>query len=213
LYIKEILIPTGIDNCTNSFSKLSINLLNQINSINSNNIQNKKMTIINPTVSNQDVIKREEIKLISNNNIFFDIYAVSPIGNLVRNRIVNSNYNQLNDFSIGLYYIVNDFVLFLSSDLEDISYNNMTPLALKNMITPNILKLPHHGSKYSLKFYEKFKRNIISGNDMIDIVVTTNYKNNNLPEEEVLLKYCDITKELYRIDKIKTSNNLANITF
>lgn len=215
--IKEILIPMGIDIEQSKYSAESKELLEKINEINKANVVNKKLTRIRPIVADTSIIRDKEIKLkktTESKSILFNLYAVAPEGNLIRNRSLRQAYKHLNDFSIGLYYIVDDFVLFLSSDIENITINQLSEETLRQMITPNMLKLPHHGSDSSLKLFDFYNEKFINGEaDAIEYIALTAYKSNKLPKGSVLNKYKDISKKIFKIDSVDTTSNVAILSF
>jgi len=215
--IGEILIPMGVDTDQSKYTKATKELLEKINGINIANIVHKKLTRIRPIVADTSILRDREIKLrkvAERRYILFNIYAVSPDGNLVRNRDLRQDYNNLNDFSIGLYYIVGDFILFLTSDIENITINQLTEETQNQMITPNILKLPHHGSDGSLKLFDFYNKQICSHNEeVIEYIALTAYKNNKLPKEIVLKNYKTISNKIFKIDNSDGQNDPSVLLF
>lgn len=95
------------------------------------------------------------------------ITSLSPDSAIVRRRVLKEKYYHKNDFSVALKIEIGNRILLLTSDIEDITSQQIESYSIPNRI--DFLKIPHHSSKGVTKLLDYI-------NDDCEISCTTIYK-------------------------------------
>ncbi len=124
---------------------------------------------------------------VKNNEVEFEITALSPISNITARNIDREvELIDQNDYSISLLIKLGELKLLFTGDVT-----NSTLGQIEEKYDINFLKIPHHGSKGSDKIFE------IANLNKDSVCVSTNYKLSNLPNFGMLNMYADLSNEVY----------------
>ena len=123
--------------------------------------------------------------------LIFEILAIAPCSALLRRRYGIGEINKKNDLSIATIFKIGQLNLLFSGDIENQTINQIADYHFENLA---YLKTPHHTSTTSTNLIEKIKNNF---NFKIPTAVTTVYKSNNLPHNDVVNEYKKITDNFY----------------
>lgn len=201
--IKEIVVPPYLHGNEKNYMGEVKEVFDKINEINLNNIRNKSLTQVTFTEANHYIVDKKIIQVFNlEEDIEFNIYAISPMSNLIRNRELRGNFNDLNDFSIAVYYNIGDFLIFNTGDIGNLTINQLRDNTLDRMYVPNIIKIPHHGSNGSNKLIDFFEtqRQKDPDNIKINIAATTAYRKHKLPCKSVIDGYKNLSDKVYKIN-------------
>lgn len=145
-------------------------------------------------VSTNTIILEENLH-VNDKIIPLAITAFAPVSGKTRKNVINADYNHLNDYSISISVVVGDFSFMLTGDLQDRIVRFIKEEYQRDLATPNLLKVPHHGSKDSLALLNLFE----DGFD-IDVSVCTVKKSSGLPRKESIEVYSQNSTRLYLVD-------------
>ena len=198
----------GISTLIDEFTPDCIYVPSELHSLPSSTVSNEVLQKIN-TINGYDRRVKNHQKVISigvNNTIHyevlqvgakivpFEVFTVAPSIGKVRWNVIDNAYNSLNDFSIVLSIVIGDFSILLTGDIQNRMIRYVNDDLCKDIPSPNLLKIPHHGSKDSTSIFDLF------GGDIIDMGVTTAKSSSRLPRQEALDIYSERCQHLYRID-------------
>ncbi len=133
-------------------------------------------------------------------DIIFEIRSIAPNSTIVRSRKQSKDIEK-NDFSIALILSVGEINVLLAGDIENYTIKNFEEWYIPEKI--DCLKIPHHTSKTSNKIL-----NFIYPEYKCDIASTTVYRNNNLPDIDLINIYKDVTSEFYCTGSLVPTNEL-----
>lgn len=191
---KRVFLPTELQSLPENTAKISRDVLDKLNSYRG---YDKRYKTYQPKVQGigaNSLIKDETIK-VGTMLIPFSICAISPSLGKIRKKAINQDYNALNDYSIAVSILVGDFSLLLTGDIQDQMLQYLSDELVKEVPIPNILKIPHHGSKYSLGITSLFEEE-----PSFDIAITTAKSSSELPKQEALDHYRTYSKHLYKVN-------------
>ena len=122
------------------------------------------------------------------------LYCLTPIDfKLDEKRRKNAKISdsQLNEISLSLILDVDGYCFFFGGDVPDTVLKETEKSSLYSC---RWIKIPHHGSYSTVKSIQYFNRNI-------DSAVTTSFLKQDLPKDDVLKKYKNITSQIYITQK------------
>lgn len=125
----------------------------------------------------------------------FTMFTIAPSSGWVRKKAINDQFNSLNDFSLVFSVNIGDFSVLLTGDIQNRMIDAANEDLCQNVYTPNLLKIPHHGSKDSINIL-----NFFDEEEVIDYGITTAKKSSGLPREDALESYRTRCHNTYQID-------------
>lgn len=136
-----------------------------------------------------------EILHVGSYNVPFEIFTIAPSSGKVRRNAIENRFSALNDYSIVISINIGDFSLLLTGDVQNrmIAYANED--LYREVPTPNILKIPHHGSNDSVDIMKLF-----SNDQPVDIAITTSKRTSNLPRNEAMQYYNSHCHNIFKIN-------------
>lgn len=194
---ENIYLPPNLIELPDSITTNSSEILKGINGISGYDARKKYNCNVTEVFANTLLL--EETLHVNGMKIPFSIFAFAPVAGKIRKNVLNNDYNHINDYSIAISIIIGDFHVMLTGDLQDKMINYIDEELQRELITPNILKIPHHGSNASLKLLSLF-----SDDYLIDMSVCTAKKSSALPRDDSLYTYSQYSDRLYRIDSEAT---------
>lgn len=189
---ESVYIPSDLQKLPDKTPQISKNTLEILNTYRSCNRRYKYQPCIIDIGSNYTLLEKK-LK-VSGTEVPFSIYSIAPAVGKVRRDVITNNYSNPNNFSIAISIIIGDFVLLLTGDIQDSMITYIPDDLQKDFYTPNLLKIPHHGSDGSLKIMSLFEFG-----KQVDIAVTTNKKLSKLPKAEALKHYSSYCNKIYQI--------------
>ena len=190
---KNVYIPENLIDLPEGKPKVSCEVLEVINYYSGWDRRKKGYhPAIKAVSSNKVIISRNF--LLKDFEVPFYIFALAPSSCGIRRDVIKNDYHALNDYSIALMVVVGDFSIFLTGDIQDRMVEYVKEEIVSEVYCPNILKIPHHGSKDSLALLSLYDEGVC------DISVTTAKRTSDLPCEEALVEYKKYSKLLYKID-------------
>lgn len=123
-----------------------------------------------------------------------NLYCLTPIDFILddkRRKNVKISDSQLNEISLSLILDIDGYCFFFGGDVTDSALKDAEKSSLYSC---RWIKIPHHGSTTTNKSIQYFNRKI-------DSAVTTSFLKQNLPKDDVLKKYKDITNQIYITQK------------
>ncbi len=190
---KHVFIPSELHSLPENTAEISRNVLDNLNTYHSYDKRFSYQPIVQRIGTNY-LIEEKQIK-VGAMTIPFLIYAISPCLGKIRKKSINQNYNMLNDYSIAFSIVIGDFSLLLTGDIQDQMLQCVSDDLIKDIPLPNILKIPHHGSEYSLNITSLFEEE-----QEFDIAITTAKKSSKLPKQNALDFYKTVSKHLYKVN-------------
>ena len=187
-----VYIPADLHTLPDDTPELSKTVLEKINQYHSCDRRYSYQPCIVDVGTNHTIL--EKVLNVSNKKIPFSIYTVAPAIGKVRRDVITDNFNKLNDFSLAVSINIGDFSILLTGDIQDQMIHYVYEDLQREVVTPNLLKLPHHGSKGSLKIISLFDNNI-----KIDAAISTSKKTSKLPKTEALDFYSLYCDRIYKI--------------
>lgn len=187
-----VYIPANLQNLPFETPGLSREVLEKINQYNSYDRRYSYQPYIEDIGANYIIL--DKTLNVAGKKIPFSIYAIAPVIGKVRRDVITDNFNKLNDFSIAISIIVGDFSLLLTGDIQNQMIQYVLNSLQTELVTPNILKIPHHGSKGSLDIITLFDRSI-----SIDAAISTSKQTSHLPKKEALDAYSSYCNRVYKI--------------
>ena len=188
-----VYIPADLQALPETVSEISRKVLEKINQYQSCDGRFSYQPCIVDIGINYNILEKR--LNVAGKKIPFEIYAVAPMIGKVRRNIISDNFNRLNDFSIALYIVIGDFSILLTGDIQDQMIKYVFNDLQRDIITPNVLKIPHHGSKGSLNIMSLFKDDYF-----VDVAVSTAKYTSGLPRKEALEFYSKYCNKLYKIE-------------
>ena len=189
-----VYIPADLQMLPKQTPELSRNVLEKINQYRSCNRRYTYQPCIVDVGGNYTIL--EKILNVANKKIPFSIYTVSPVIGKVRRDVISNNFNNLNNFSIVVSIIIGDFSVLLTGDIQNQMIKYISNDLQREIITPNLLKIPHHGSKGSLDILSLFNDDMA-----IDVSVSTAKKTSKLPYNESLNTFSSRCDRVYKISE------------
>lgn len=125
----------------------------------------------------------------------FEMLAIAPCSGKVRKNVLGENYATLNDYSIVLDVNVGDFSILLTGDVQNRMIQFLPEELSFDVPTPNILKIPHHGSSGSLSIMEIFEDDF-----PISASITTAKRSSGLPRDDAMRCYASRSRKTFKID-------------
>lgn len=187
-----VYIPSDLQTLPDDTPELSKVVLEKINQYHSCDKRYNYQPIIVDIGTNHIVL--EKILNVAGKKVPFSIYTVAPAIGKVRRDVITDNFNKINDFSLAISISIGDFSILLTGDIQDqmiyYVYNDLQ----RKIDTPNLLKIPHHGSKGSLSVISLF-----DNDTKVDVAVTTSKKTSRLPKKEALDFYSMYCNRIYKI--------------
>ena len=146
-------------------------------------------------ISTNSLIKSEELR-VGTKVVPFRMYTIAPVNGRLREKVIKASPDSaLNDFSLAFSVDIGDFSILLTGDVQDRMINTAREELCGQIYTPNLLKIPHHGSNYSTEILS-----IFDGDDLIDYGITTSKRSSGLPTDEALSIYHSKCSHTYKID-------------
>lgn len=197
---QNIFIPTELQKLPESKRSISADVLDYINQFNGYDGRYKRYQ---PKIQGlaANMCLYNEILVVGSYYVPFQLFAIAPCSGKVRKKAVDEDFSTLNDYSIVLELIVGDFSVLLTGDVQNRMINYMEEELSIPVPTPNVLKIPHHGSNDSINI-----TNIFSDDCLTDIAVTTAKRSSNLPRDEALQHYNSYCERVFRIVPTATDN-------
>ena len=143
---------------------------------------------------------------VNNISIPFSIFTVAPCTGKIRRNAITQNFNSLNDYSIVTSVVLGDFSLLLTGDIQDQMIFYLQDEICRDIPCPNILKIPHHGSGYSLQITSLFGEN-----SKYNIAIATSKKSSKLPTQTALEHYKKFYNQVYKIDPNSTDISIWGV--
>lgn len=166
--------------------------------INGFNAYDRRKKLINvpevETVACNTILEDKSFSLKNNQEASFYIRVIAPISGIVNYKRFSDKQYKLNDYSIVLSIGIGRFHIMLTGDVQDNVLSYVTEKCNFYLPKPDIVKVPHHCSKYSLTFTDLF-------DDEIECAVTTCKRRSGLPDDAALSHYIRNSKELYGIER------------
>lgn len=133
---------------------------------------------------------------VGTQKVDFHIIGIAPANGKVRQNIASRNKSfSLNEFSTVINICVGDFSLLLTGDIQDDMISWVKEQLFENVPTPNILKIPHHGSESSLHILDFFEMK-----EKINVSVSTTKTSSHLPKKTALNYYGQNSEKLFIVD-------------
>lgn len=195
---QNIFISTDLQTLSNSQS-ISAKVLEEINSFKGYDRRYKDQPRVRGVATNMHLYN--EVLRIGQYIVPFQIFVAAPCSGKVRENAVKGNDSALNDYSVVFELIVGDFSIFLTGDVQNRMIGFMSEELCMPIPAPNILKIPHHGSKDSTDII-----NIFSDDYLTDIAVTTAKRSSRLPRDEALQHYDLRCEKVFKIVPSATDN-------
>lgn len=190
----RVFIPSDLHSLPECCSQLCRDTLDGINKFKGCDRRYKNQPKVIGIGTNHQVLKE---RLSVNNSIVpFSIQTIAPALARTRNNAIIDNYNCLNDFSIALYIVVGDFVILFAGDIQDKTVHYVKDELVEGIVSPNLLKIPHHGSNDSKDIIELFYESC-----PIDLAICTAKSSSGLPRKDALDFYASSSKRMYRIEE------------
>lgn len=194
----HIFIPAELHTLPSDNNTLSKHVLDHINQYRGYDRRRRHQPQVRSLATNS-YIYNKRIK-VGDYFIPFQIFTLAPCSGVVRFEALQENASRLNDYSIVLEMVVGDFSVLLSGDIE----NRMIEFALEEcsicVPVPNVLKIPHHGSKGSTNITNFFDYD----DKPVDLAVTTAKRSSSLPTPEALFHYTAHCNKVFRIETTST---------
>lgn len=187
-----VYIPSELQSLPDTFSVIPQNVLNKINMYPSFDNRYSYQPRIEGIGANYCVL--DKILSVNGVKIPFSIYTIAPAVGRTRRDVITQNYGAINDFSIAVSIIIGDFSILLTGDIQDRMIQYVASDLQRDIPTPNLMKIPHHGSKESLTIMSLFDTL-----PTIDVAVTTAKKSSKLPKIEALDFYDPLCDRIYKI--------------
>ena len=189
---RSVYIPAELQQLPEDVNNISANVLKHINAYKSYDRRYKYQPQVRGLAANMYLYN--EFLSVGQYSVPFQLFAVAPCSGKVRKNAVDGNYSTLNDYSVVLELIIGDFSVFLTGDVQNRMIEFMNEELSMSIPTPNILKIPHHGSKDSTRITDLFEDDCIT-----DIAVTTAKQSSRLPREEALQHYNSHCEKVFKI--------------
>lgn len=202
---QSIYIPAELHTLPDDIHSLSATVLKEINGYsNGYDRRSRNRPRISPIGCNYQLYS---YKLQVNGfTVPFSIRTIAPCTGIDRRNAIDNRYSSLNDYSIVLNIIIGDFSILLTGDIQNRIIQFVNEELSFDVPTPNILKIPHHGSKDSLEITQLFENE-----HLIDIAITTAKRSSNLPKTEALQHYSSYSSRVLKIDSDITGNAIWGI--
>lgn len=187
-----VYIPADLHTLPDDTPELSKTVLEKINQYHSCDRRYSYQPCIVGVGTNHTIL--EKVLNVAGKKVPFSIYTVAPAIGKVRRDVITDKFDKLNDFSLAVTINIGDFSILLTGDIQDQMIRYVYDDLQREIFTPNLLKLPHHGSNGSLKIISLFDNNI-----KVDAAITTSKKTSNLPRKEALDFYSSYCDRIYKI--------------
>lgn len=189
---ENIYIPADLQQLPDCSPELSKKVLEKINTYHSCDARYAYQPCVIDVGSNYLVLDKS--LNVGGKKVPMSIYTLAPAIGKTRRDAITQNYNSLNDFSIAISIVVGDFSLLLTGDMQDQTVKYISNDLQREIITPNLLKIPHHGSRGSLSIISLF-----DANTTIDVAVSTAKRASHLPRKDALDFYSSRCCRVYKI--------------
>ena len=136
-------------------------------------------------VCNVNIIDEKQI-IFGDQQKYFSIKSLTPIGNTMEKRFNTNSMSDINDLSVSLLIDIGGYKFFFGGDIEDSAIKKIKSFAIPDSGV-SFLKIPHHASDSSTSLLDWFKEN------RVDICCTTESKRHRLPKKNVLDEYKKVT--------------------
>ena len=201
---QSIYIPIELQRLPENNRSLSASVLEHINKYKGYDRRCKHQPRVQGLAANMYLYN--EYLSVGQYAVAFQLFAAAPCSGKVRKNAVDGNYSTLNDYSVVLELIVGDFSVFLTGDVQNRMVGFMSEELSMSIPTPNILKIPHHGSKDSTDII-----NLFSDDWLTDIAVTTAKRSSDLPRDEALQYYNSCCEKVFRVVPTATNNAIWGV--
>lgn len=195
----NVYIPVDLHQLPNTVGSVSKQTLDKLNTYRGYDKRHKYQPKVTG-IGNNTLIKRYDLQ-VDTKIIHFEMYGVAPCAGRVRRKAIQHCADTLNDYSLAISVVIGDFAIFLTGDIQNEMIQISREDSMIHIPKPNVMKIPHHGSKYSTQVMSMFDEGII------DYGITTRKKTSKLPKKEVLDYYREYMKNLYLVDE--TSSDIA----
>ena len=198
IYIPDCLIKLPDD--TQSISRDVLNEINKLNGYDRRCKNRQKVRVL----GTGSLVHRGMLS-VGAKKVYFEMITLAPSAGRLRSKVVKqTDQSGLNDLSIVLSIVIGDCVILLTGDIQ----NGMIAWVRDDLVdlvdevpVPNILKIPHHGSKYSTEIFSLFEGDAEALEACkVDIGITTSKKSSSLPRAEAMKVYGARCGELYQVD-------------
>lgn len=190
----NIYIPSELHRLPETYKSISAEVLDQINRRYDKGYdhrfkgQPKVKGIATNTILYNDTFT------VGSYHVPFRMSVIAPCSGVVRKMSLSDNYSAMNDFSLVLSLIIGDFSILLTGDVQDRMIVCAQEELCEIVCTPNILKIPHHGSKESTGITGLF-----FDDRPIDLAVTTAKRSSGLPRDEALQHYTSHCEKVFKM--------------
>lgn len=190
---ESIYLASELHSLPNDISSISSEVLAQINTYRGYDRRIKNVPKVRGIGTNSTI--HSETLQVGSKYVPFEMFAIAPSTGRVRKRVIDKQFNSLNDFSLVLSVNIGDFSVLLSGDIQNRMIDAANEDLCHDLFTPNLLKIPHHGSNDSVNILSFFDEE-----DTIDFGITTAKKSSGLPRDAAMKVYGSRCDHTYRID-------------
>ena len=201
---ESVYIPSELQRLPSDIKGVSANVLTELNKYKSYDRRFRYQPKIQGIGTNSTLYL--ETLHVGTYDIPFEVFTIAPCSGKVRKNAIEDRFSTLNDYSIVVSMNIGDFSVLLTGDVQNrmIAYANDD--LYRAVPTPNILKVPHHGSKDSLDVTALF-----SDEQAVDIAITTAKLSSDLPRSEAIEHYSSHCKNVFRINPESRNNALWGV--
>lgn len=189
----DIYLAAELHSLPDTVRTVSSEVLTKINTYRGYDKRCKNQPKVHGIATNYTI--HDEVLMVGSKLVPFEMFTIAPVDGRIRKRIVDGKTNALNDYSLVFTVNIGDFSILLTGDVQDKMIVAANDDLCRNIITPNLLKIPHHGSVDSIKILDIFDEDGI-----VDFGVTTAKKSSDLPRREALDAYHSRCQHMFRID-------------
>lgn len=201
---EKIYIPTELHGLAEDSKSVSAGVLDYINNFNGYDRRRSNQPKVCGLAANTHLY--DKCISVGGYSVPFRFFTVAPCSGMVRKDSIDGKYSTLNDYSIVLDIIVGDFSILLTGDVQNRMITFVEEELSVPIYAPNILKIPHHGSKESIHI-----TNLFDDSELMDIAVTTAKRSSNLPRDEALRHYSSHCRNVFRISTTATSTAIWGV--
>lgn len=190
---KNVYIPSELQTLPQNCTSISTQVLTTLNTYRTYDRRSPHQPKIQSIATNTTLY--DDAFRVGPYKIPFNMFTIAPCSGKVRQNSINEHFSSLNDYSIVVSLNIGDFSLLLTGDVQNRMIAYAADDLFRTVPTPNILKIPHHGSKESLDIVDLF-----DDDSPVDIAITTAKRTSGLPRDEALQFYNSHCRNLLRIN-------------
>ena len=190
---ENVFLSTELQSLPDNIRSMSSEVLNKINTYKSYDRRVKYAPKVQGIGTNYTI--HSETLQVGSKFVPFTMFTIAPSSGRVRKKVIDDQFNSLNDFSLVFSVNIGDFSILLTGDIQNRMIDAANEDLCQNIYTPNLLKIPHHGSNDSTNIL-----NFFDEEETIDFGITTAKKSSGLPRDEALKSYRSRCSNTYQID-------------